>query len=164
MVEKSIASFERTVISGNSPFDRWKYAHDEKAVNASVKRGFAVFTSKKKGNCAVCHTVGEKYALFTDNKFHNVGIGVDMGKITDPGRYAVTHDEADMSKFKTPSLRNVALTVMPSIHAYEMIRSGLWGGKMQAFYDVEYVSFILASLTLFGLWLVRDARRFIEIE
>jgi len=110
MVEKSIASFERTVISGNSPFDRWKYAHDEKAVNASVKRGFAVFTSKKKGNCAVCHTVGEKYALFTDNKFHNVGIGVDMGKITDPGRYAVTHDEADMSKFKTPSLRNVALT------------------------------------------------------
>ena len=110
MVEKSIASFERTVISGNSPFDRWKYGHDEKAMNASAKRGFVVFTSKKKGNCAACHSVGEKYALFTDNKFHNVGMGVDMGKITDPGRYAVTHNEADMATFKTPSLRNIALT------------------------------------------------------
>jgi cytochrome c peroxidase len=110
MVEKSIASFERSVISGNSPFDRWKYGHDEKAMNASAKRGFVVFTSTKKGNCAACHSVGEKYALFTDNKFHNVGMGVDMGKITDPGRYAVTHNEADMATFKTPSLRNIALT------------------------------------------------------
>jgi len=110
MVEKSIASFERTVISGNSPFDRWKYGHDETAVNSSVKRGFIVFTSKKKGDCAACHTVGDKYALFTDNKFHNVGIGVDMGKITDPGLYAVSHNEADTAKFKTPSLRNIALT------------------------------------------------------
>jgi cytochrome c peroxidase len=48
MVEKSIASFERTVISGNSPFDRWKYGHDKNAVDDSVKRGFVVFTSKKK--------------------------------------------------------------------------------------------------------------------
>lgn len=110
MVEKSIASFERTVISGNSPFDRWKYGHDENAVNSAVKRGFVVFTSKRKGNCAACHTVGEKYALFSDNKFHNVGIGVDMGRITDPGLYAVTHDPTDTAKFKTPSLRNIALT------------------------------------------------------
>jgi cytochrome c peroxidase len=108
MVEKSIASFERTVISGNSPFDRWKYGHDEKAVDASVKRGFVVFTSKKKGDCAACHTVGDKYALFTDNKFHNVGVGVDMGQFTDVGLYAVTHNEADKGKFKTPSLRNIA--------------------------------------------------------
>jgi len=110
MVEKSIASFERTVISGNSPFDRWKYGHDEKAVDNSVKRGFAVFTSKKKGNCAACHLVGEKYALFMDNKFHNIGIGVDMGNITDPGLFAVTHNEADRGKFKTPSVRNIAQT------------------------------------------------------
>jgi len=110
MVEKSIASFERTVIGGNSPFDRWKYGHDEKAVDDAVKRGFVVFTSKKKGNCAVCHTVGEKYALFTDNQFHNVGVGVDMGQFTDVGQYAVTHNEADKGKFKTPSLRNIAQT------------------------------------------------------
>jgi cytochrome c peroxidase len=110
MVEKSIASFERTVISGNSPFDRWKYGHDEKAVDESVKRGFLVFSSPKKGNCAVCHSVGNKYALFTDNKFHNIGVGVDMGKFVDVGLYAVTHNEADKGKFKTPSLRNIAQT------------------------------------------------------
>lgn len=110
MVEKSIASFERTVVSGNSPFDRWKYGHDRKAVNGSVKRGFAVFTSAKKGDCAVCHTIGDKSALFTDNKFHNIGVGVDMGQFVDVGLYAVTHNEADKGKFKTPSLRNIAQT------------------------------------------------------
>ena len=110
MVEKSIASFERTILSGSSPFDRWKYGHDEKAVNDSVKRGFVVFTSRKKGNCAACHTVGDKYALLTDNEFHNVGIGVDMGKFTDVGRYDVTHNQADKGKFKTPCLRNIAQT------------------------------------------------------
>ena len=108
MVEKSIASFERTVISGNSPFDRWKYGHDKNAVDDSVKRGFVVFTSKRKADCAACHTVGEKYALFTDNQFHNVGVGVNAGDFTDVGLYAVTHNEADKAKFKTPSLRNVA--------------------------------------------------------
>ncbi len=108
MVEKSIASFERTVISGNSPFDRWKYGHDERAVDAAVKRGFVVFTSKTKADCASCHTVGENYALFTDNQFHNVGVGVSAGDFTDVGLYAVTHNEADKGKFKTPSLRNVA--------------------------------------------------------
>jgi cytochrome c peroxidase len=110
MVEKSIASFERTVISGNSPFDRWKYGHDNQAVNSAVKRGFVVFTSKKKADCASCHTVGEKYALFTDNQFHNVGVGVNAGEFTDVGLYAVTHNQADKAKFKTPSLRNIALT------------------------------------------------------
>lgn len=115
MVAKSIAAFERTLVSGNSPFDRWKYGHDENAVSDSVKRGFIVFTSKDKGNCAVCHLVGEKDALFTDNKFHDIGVGVQSGKISDPGRYAVTHDEADRGKFKTPSLRNIALTA-PYMH------------------------------------------------
>jgi len=110
MVEKSIASFERTVISGNSPFDRWKYGHDENAVNAAVKRGFLVFTSNKKGNCAACHSVGESYATFTDNQFHNVGVGVDMDEFTDVGLYAVTHHEADKGKFKTPCIRNIAVT------------------------------------------------------
>src|SRR5579859_8013836 len=109
MVAKSIASFERTIVSGNSPFDRWKYGHDEKAVDKSVKRGFVVFTSKQKGNCAVCHTIGEKYALFTDNNFHNVGVGVNAGEFVDVGLFAVTHNEADKGKFKTPCLRNLAL-------------------------------------------------------
>ena len=115
MVEKSIASFERTLLSGNSPFDRWKYGHDEKAVDESVKRGFKVFSSKQKGNCTACHEVGEKYALFMDNKFHDIGVGVDMGNITDSGLFAVSHAEADRGKFKTPCLRNVASTA-PYMH------------------------------------------------
>jgi cytochrome c peroxidase len=115
MAEKSIASFERTLLSANSPFDRWKYGHDENAVSESVKRGFIVFTSKKKGNCAACHLVGEKYALFTDNKFHDIGVGVDFGEIKDPGLFAVTHKETDRGLFKTPSLRNIALTA-PYMH------------------------------------------------
>jgi len=102
MVEKSIASFERTVISGNSPFDRWKYGHDAKVVDESVKRGFTVFTSAKKGNCAVCHTIGDKYALFTDNKFHNIGVGVDLGKFIDVGLYAVTNQEAERASSRRP--------------------------------------------------------------
>jgi len=115
MVEKAIATFERTVVAGNSPFDRWKYGHDQGAVNESVKRGFVVFTSKDKGNCSACHLVGKEYSLFTDNKFHNIGSGVDMGKITDDGRYTVTKNEADHGAFKTPCLRNVALTA-PYMH------------------------------------------------
>jgi cytochrome c peroxidase len=115
MVEKAIASFERTVLSGNSPFDRWRYGHDEKAVSASVKRGFAVFLSPKKGNCAVCHTVGKTNALFTDSKFHNLGIGVDHDKFADDGRYMETKKEADRGLFRTPTLRNCAQTT-PYMH------------------------------------------------
>jgi cytochrome c peroxidase len=115
MVEKSIASFERTLLSGDSPFDRWKYGHDENAVTPAVKRGFVVFTSPQKGNCASCHTVGEKYALFTDNKFHDIGVGVDFGVFKDNGLFDVTHRPSDRGLFKTPSLRNIALTA-PYMH------------------------------------------------
>ena len=115
MVEKSIASFERIVVSGNSPFDRWKYGHDQKAISESAKRGFVVFTAKNKGNCAACHLVRDKYALFTDNRFHNIGVGVEMGAPTDLGLNAVTKKEADKGLFKTPSLRNIAQTA-PYMH------------------------------------------------
>src|SRR5207237_33620 len=69
-----------------------------------------------------------------------------------------------LAEWLPTKLRDFALTVMPSLHAYEMIRSGLWGSRMEAFYDVEYVTEILAVLTLIGLWLVRDTRRYIEID
>ncbi|MGZ4787218.1 MAG: cytochrome-c peroxidase [Terriglobales bacterium] len=114
-VEKAIATFERTIISGNSPFDRWYYGHDEHAMNESAKRGFKVFTDPKKGNCSTCHTIGEKYALFTDNKFHNIGIGAFQNTYDDKGRYEVTKNENDLGAFKTPSLRNIALTA-PYFH------------------------------------------------
>jgi len=115
-VEKAIASFERTVISGNSPFDKYFYGGDKKALSAAAARGLEVFRSAKKGNCAVCHTIGEKFALFTDNQFHNIGVGVNSkGELTDLGRYEVTKNEADRGAFRTPTLRNIALTA-PYMH------------------------------------------------
>jgi cytochrome c peroxidase len=109
MVAKSIASFERTVIAGNSPFDQFYYGHNSEALSPAAQRGLKVFVDRKKGNCAVCHTLGKDYALFTDNKFHNLGIGADTrGNLNDLGRYAVTKVETDKGCFKTPSLRNLA--------------------------------------------------------
>ena len=109
MVVKSIASFERTVIAGDSPFDRFYYGHDSKALPPAAQRGLIVFISAKKGNCAVCHTIGKDYSLFTDNKFHNLGVGADTrGNLSDLGRYNETKNDADMGAFKTPSLRNLA--------------------------------------------------------
>jgi cytochrome c peroxidase len=109
MVAKSIASFERTVIAGNSPFDRYYFGHDKSALSPAALRGFRLFTDPKKGNCAVCHTIGKSDAPFTDNKFHNLGIGADTrGDLNDLGRYSVTKQEADKGCFKTPTLRNLA--------------------------------------------------------
>src|SRR5690348_11931384 len=99
MVEKAIASFERTVVSGNSPFDRFYYGGDKKALSPAAQRGLKVFTDAKKGNCAACHTIDAQYALFTDNKFHNVWVGVRGGVAQDKGRYEVTKDEADTGAF-----------------------------------------------------------------
>jgi cytochrome c peroxidase len=107
-VEKSIASFERTMLSGDSPFDRYKYGGDKTTLSPAAIRGLAIFTGKNKGNCAACHSIGEKYALFTDGKYHDIGVGVDgEGAITDPGRFSESKLEAERGAFKTPSLRNV---------------------------------------------------------
>lgn len=109
MVAKSIASFERTVIAGDSPFDRYYYGHDKKALSPAAQRGLKLFTDPKKANCEVCHTIGKTSALFTDNKFHNLGIGADLqGKLNDVGRFNETKKDEDMGCFKTPTLRNLA--------------------------------------------------------
>lgn len=70
---KAIASYERSLVSGNSKFDKWYYGGDKNIVNEKVKKGFDIFMGK--GNCSSCHAVGEKSALFFDNKLHNTGIG-----------------------------------------------------------------------------------------
>jgi cytochrome c peroxidase len=114
-VEKSIAAYERTIVAGDSPFDRWYFGGDQNAVDQSVKRGYEVFRRADKGNCASCHAITEHTALFTDNEFHNIGVGVRNGVPTDLGRYEVTHADRDRSAFKTPSLRNIAETA-PYMH------------------------------------------------
>jgi len=115
-IQKSLASFERTLLSGNSAFDRYEYGKDKGALTPAQIHGLAIFVDPKRGNCAVCHTIGSKYALFTDGKFHNTGAGVSGdGNFTDLGRYNQTKAEADKGSFKTPTLRNVALSA-PYMH------------------------------------------------
>ncbi|HUQ91465.1 MAG TPA: cytochrome c peroxidase [Bryobacteraceae bacterium] len=115
-IQKALASFERMLLSGNSPFDRYQYGGQKAAMTLPAIRGLAIFSDAKRGNCAVCHTIGDKDALFTDGKFHNIGAGIDSsGELTDLGRYDQTRNESDKGAFKTPTLRNVAKTA-PYMH------------------------------------------------
>jgi len=115
-VQMAVASFERTVLSGNSPFDRYQFAGDKSALSPAAMRGLEIFQDKNKGNCATCHTIEQKYALFFDGKFHNIGVGVDAeGELTDLGRYEQTKVDSDKGAFKTPTLRNVARSA-PYMH------------------------------------------------
>lgn len=115
-VQQALASFERTVVSGNSPFDRYRYGGDRTTLSPEAQRGWAVFTGAQKGNCAACHLVGDQQALFMDGLFHNIGIGANgEGKLSDLGRYAQTKQEADRGAFKTPTLRHIAATA-PYMH------------------------------------------------
>lgn len=106
-IVKAIAAYERTVVSGDSPFDRYM-AGDKSAMSESAVRGFAIFAGK--GKCVTCH-VGPN---FTDENYRNLGVGID-GPKPDLGRYEVTKKEEDRGAFKTPTLRNVALTA-PYMH------------------------------------------------
>jgi len=115
-IQKAIASFERTLVSGNSPFDRYQYGGDKSALSPAAIRGLEIFKDPKRGNCAVCHTIEERFALFTDGKFHNIGTGIDVnGELSDLGRYQETKVESDKGAFKTPTLRNIAQTA-PYMH------------------------------------------------
>jgi len=106
-IAKAIAAFERTIVSGPSPYDRY-VAGDSKAMSESAVRGMEIF--KDKGRCAACHDD----PVFSDQSFHNLGVGAKAAS-PDVGREAVTKDPADRGKFKTPGLRNVALTY-PYMH------------------------------------------------
>jgi cytochrome c peroxidase len=105
-VAMAIASFERTVLSGNAPFDRYKRG-DKKAMTPAQVRGFAVFDKSK---CDSCH----EGVNFTLNMYANIGVGTDKPE-PDPGRFAFTKDPADWGAFKTPTLREIARTA-PYMH------------------------------------------------
>lgn len=97
-VEMSLATFERTIVSGQAPFDHW-IAGDEMAIDRSAKRGFALF--KGKANCAACHSGW----AFTDASFHDVG----TARNDDIGRGALFPTSVALQyAFKTPTLRDVA--------------------------------------------------------
>jgi cytochrome c peroxidase len=102
-VAHAIADYERTRMSGNSAWDRWRQNRDEKAVSDQVKLGHDLFFNKAR--CNQCH-LGN---AFTDSSFHNLGVGWDAKKkaFADEGRYVVTKNKADLGAFKTPTLRDV---------------------------------------------------------
>lgn len=102
-IAKAIAAFERTVIVDDSAFDRW-LAGDRKAMTMQQWRGYKVFTDAGKGNCAACHSA----PTFTDNGFHNIGLK-SAGE-PDVGRYGIRKVASMKGAFKTPHLRDIALT------------------------------------------------------
>ena len=106
-VGKAIAAFERTVLSGNSPFDRFE-AGNTTAMSQGAQRGLDLFRDKAK--CDQCHSGFN----FTDEDYHNIGMGMDRAD-PDLGRYLITNREADRGAFKTPTLREVA-TNAPYFH------------------------------------------------
>lgn len=118
MVAKAIAQFERTLISGNAPFD--KYLAGNMAQGSSgwsydkellAYQGFILFMDETKGDCFHCH--GDQFnPLWTDNIYHNNGLDANP---SDPGLAAVTGNSSDWGKFKTPTLRNLAFTA-PYMH------------------------------------------------
>ncbi len=107
-IADAIAAFERTVVSGNSPYDQWK-AGNETAMSEAAVRGEKLFGTKAK--CTACH-VG---AAFSDNAFHNLGVGCDGAVCKDMGRFVVSKQEQDKGAFKTPTLRNIAQSA-PYMH------------------------------------------------
>ena len=140
----ALASYQRTLLSASSDFDRWYFGTQADALSDAAKRGFALFTGKAK--CAGCHRIADDHALFTDQRLHNTGIGyrqamggspqkravqvapgvfldVDPSVVAaaterppnDLGRYEITERPSDRWKYKTPTLRNVALTA-PYMH------------------------------------------------
>ncbi|MFI5348320.1 MAG: cytochrome-c peroxidase [Elusimicrobiota bacterium] len=108
-VSKAIAAFERTVLTGNSPYDRWQ-AGDKTAMSEAAVRGHALFNKSTKGNCAICHDGFN----FSDSDFHNIGVGMTAAK-PDLGRFEITKADKDKGAFKTPTLRNLADTA-PYMH------------------------------------------------
>ncbi len=107
-IAEAIAAYERTLVTPNTPYDRFLMG-EAKALSPSQKRGFALFRGK--GRCVLCHSG----ALLSDQAYHNLGVPQTGTLPVDVGRYAVTHDPLDKGKFRTPPLRNVALTA-PYMH------------------------------------------------
>lgn len=104
----ALAAFERTLETSNSPFDNWKFSDDPKAVSDSVKRGFILFNGK--GQCVKCHFGAD----FTAQEFRNIGL-FNGRELNDSGRALISGDKTEAGKFKTPGLRNVAITA-PYMH------------------------------------------------
>ena len=136
-VGKALATFQRTLISGNSPFDKFSWNGDEKAISESAKRGKKLFFDK--AQCSLCH-FGTN---FSDEAFHNIGIGWG-GEELDVGRFNVTKDTKDIGAFKTPTLREISRTA-PYMHdgrfatLEEVVEHYNQGGVKNPFLDKQII-------------------------
>lgn len=101
MVAQAIAAYERTIVTTDSPFDRFARG-DQSALTKQEQRGLEVFNGK--GRCTLCHWGG----YFSDGRFHNLGVAPAAGAKPDEGRMAVTKDSNDLGRFKTPTVRDAA--------------------------------------------------------
>lgn len=136
-VAQAIAAYERTILSGNSPYDRFQ-AGDKSALSAAAQRGFALFEGK--ASCVRCHTGFN----FADEGFHNLGVGWDAKKkeLRDTGRFQVTQKDQDKGAFKTPTLRDSAETA-PYMHdgsqktLEEVVEFYNKGGESNPFLDPQ---------------------------
>jgi cytochrome c peroxidase len=132
-IVKAIAAFERTIISGDTAWDRYQ-AGNQSALNASATRGWNIFQAIK---CTNCHDG----VLLTDQQYHNVGIGMDQ-KEPDVGRFKVTNKAEDTGAFMTPTLRDIAKSA-PYFHdgsaatLEEAVDIMLGGGKPNPHLDVK---------------------------
>jgi len=130
-IVKALAAFERTIISGNTAWDRAK-AGEQSALNESATRGWNIFQAIK---CTNCHDG----VLLTDQQYHNVGIGMDQ-KEPDVGRFKVTNKPEDTGAFKTPTLRDIARSA-PYFHdgstatLEDAVDIMLGGGKPNPYLD-----------------------------
>ncbi len=119
MVQNAIAQFERTIISSNSRYDKFRRNEEGGYLTTEEKDGLNLFINDTKGNCATCHTLNTE---FNDKLFHNIG----LDSITqDSGRVIVLNANYSLGKFRTPNLRNVELTA-PYMH----------DGRFQTLYQV----------------------------
>jgi len=107
-ITRAISDFERTLLSGDSLWDRWQADPINVSYPEEAKIGFGIFEDR---DCKGCHIA----PLFTDDLFHNTGVGFANGAFADVGRYAVTQKEEDTGAFKTPTLRNL-MSHAPYMH------------------------------------------------
>jgi len=125
-IAKAISAFERTIISVNSPYDRYRYDGEPNAISDSAKRGEVLFFSGERTACFQCHggwnfSGGVRYdgGEIPKAEFHNTGLYNVSGEFSYPspntGLYQFTHRREDIGKFRVPTLRNIAVTA-PYMH------------------------------------------------
>ena len=142
-ISAALTAYQRSLVSGGSRFDRFFFKGEVDALSASERRGYVLFRGV--AHCDACHTLEADDTLFTDNKFHNLGVGLDKADRSsaqvsvrlapgvetkvpaamldtvfrppakDEGRFEVTRVEKDRFAYRTPTLRNVELTA-PYMH------------------------------------------------